>query len=79
MPHTIRNEALHHAADDPPYEGRELQAWPGMTLLRGEVVWNGERFVGRADAGRLPRCKRPEGLRPRPRAQNWRRWMELGD
>ena len=78
-PYTIRNEALHHATDYTPYEGRELQAWPAMTLLRGEVVWDGERFLGRAGGGEFLRCERPEAARPRPREQSWRRWMELED
>ncbi|WOB06204.1 dihydropyrimidinase [Piscinibacter gummiphilus] len=77
MPYTIRNEALHHAADYTPYEGRELQAWPAMTLLRGEVVWDGKRFLGRAGAGQFLHCERPEAARPRPREQSWRRWVEM--
>jgi dihydropyrimidinase len=76
-PYTIRNEALHHAADYTPYEGRELQAWPAMTLLRGEVVWDGQQFLGRAGAGQFLHCERPEAARPRPREQSWRRWVEL--
>ena len=77
MPYTIRNEALHHAADYTPYEGRELQAWPAMTLLRGEVVWDGKKFLGRAGAGQFLHCERPEAARPRPREQSWRRWVEV--
>ncbi|MBX3623848.1 MAG: dihydropyrimidinase [Rhizobacter sp.] len=77
MPYTIRNEALHHAADYTPYEGRELQAWPAMTLLRGEVVWDGKEFLGRAGAGQFLHCERPEAARPRPREQSWRRWVEV--
>ena len=32
---------LHHAVDYTPYEGMKLRAWPGVTLSRGEVVWDG--------------------------------------
>jgi len=76
-PHTIRNETLHHAADYTPYEGMELQAWPAMTLLRGETVWDGEHFLGRAGAGQFLRCDKPEAARPRPRQTSWRRWEGL--
>ena len=77
--HTIRNASLHHAVDHTPYEGRELQAWPAMTLLRGEVVWDGETFLGRPGGGQFLRCDRPETARPRPRQDSWRRWMGLED
>jgi dihydropyrimidinase len=75
-PHTIRNEALHHAVDYTPYEGIELQAWPAMTLLRGEPVWDGERFLGRAGGGQFLRCDRPEPARPRVRQESWRRRID---
>ena len=47
----VRNTQLHHAVDHTPYEGMALKAWPGMTLLRGEVVWDGLNFHGRAGRG----------------------------
>jgi len=34
------NEDLHDNVDYTPYEGMQLQGWPIITLLRGEVVWN---------------------------------------
>jgi dihydropyrimidinase len=55
----VRNAALHHNVDYTPYEGRRLRAWPGMTLSRGEVVWDGREFVGRAGHGRFLRCGAP--------------------
>jgi dihydropyrimidinase len=36
---TIRHAELHDACDYTPYEGREVGAWPVVTLSRGEVVW----------------------------------------
>lgn len=75
--YTIRNRDLHHAVDYTPYEGRELQAWPGITLLRGEVVWDGNCFLGREGGGEFLPCARSEMARPRPRAQSWRHWMEM--
>jgi dihydropyrimidinase len=76
--HTIRNADLHHAVDNTPYEGMTLQAWPAMTLLRGEVVWDGAHFTGRPGGGQFLRCERPDAARPRPRRESWRRWTELG-
>lgn len=52
---TVRKEALHES-DYTPWEGHEVAAWPSMTILRGEVMVENERFVGREGGGRyLPR------------------------
>jgi dihydropyrimidinase len=61
---TIRNAELHHDVDYTPYEGRTLRAWPALTLSRGEVVWDGREFTGRAGHGRFLRCGAP-ALQPR--------------
>ena len=66
-PVEIRNERLHHAVDYTPYEGRMLRAWPGLTLSRGEVVWDGQDFHPRPGRGELLACGRPS-LWPRRRA-----------
>ena len=63
---TVRNGSLHHAVDYTPYEGMQLQAWPGLTLLRGEVVWDGQNFTGRAGRGRFLPCGTPSLLPRRP-------------
>lgn len=55
----VRNDALHHAVDYTPYEGMQLKAWPAMTLSRGEVVWDGQRFTGRKGRGRFLACGAP--------------------
>lgn len=55
----IRNSALHHAVDYTPYEGMRLKAWPGLTLCRGEVVWDGQQFLGQAGRGQFLPCGRP--------------------
>lgn len=52
-PVTIANARLHHAVDYTPYEGRQVRAWPAYTLSRGNVVWNGEAFLGRRGHGRF--------------------------
>ncbi|MET0351773.1 MAG: dihydropyrimidinase [Rhizobacter sp.] len=69
---TIRNADLHHAVDHTPYEGMAVRAWPAMTLLRGEVVWDGTTFRGHPGGGRFLRCDVPEVARPRPRHRSWR-------
>ncbi|HEY0201104.1 MAG TPA: amidohydrolase family protein, partial [Burkholderiaceae bacterium] len=61
----IDNGMLHHAVDYTPYAGIPLQAWPGLTLSRGEVVWDGRDFHGRAGRGRFLPCGNPTLL---PRA-----------
>jgi dihydropyrimidinase len=58
---TISNNALHHAVDYTPYEGRRLRAWPGITLARGEVVWDGQ-FHNRSGKGQFLRCSSPSLL-----------------
>jgi len=58
-PRAIRNADLHHAVDYTPYEGIEVKAWPALTLARGEVVWDGERFHPRAGRGEFLRRAQP--------------------
>ena len=54
----IRNADLHHAVDHTPYEGRCLRAWPALTLIGGEVVWDGQ-FHPRPGQGRFLACGSP--------------------
>jgi dihydropyrimidinase len=61
----IRNAMLHHAVDYTPYEGRELKAWPAMTISRGQIVWDGQRFTGRAGHGEFIACSKPSLLAAR--------------
>jgi dihydropyrimidinase len=58
-PRAIRNADLHHAVDYTPYEGIDVKAWPAVTLARGEVVWDGERFHPRAGKGQFLRRAHP--------------------
>lgn len=59
----IRNQDLHHNVDYTPYEGRALRAWPGVTIVSGEVVWDGA-FHPRKGQGRFLPCGQPS-LMPR--------------
>jgi dihydropyrimidinase len=54
----IRNENLHHNVDYTPYEGRRLRGWPAITLIGGEVVWDGQ-FHPRPGQGRFLACGAP--------------------
>jgi dihydropyrimidinase len=62
----LNNGRLHHAVDYTPYEGMRLSAWPGMTLLRGQVVWDGSDFTSPAGGGRFLECGTPTLLPKKP-------------
>ena len=64
---TIKNAMLHHNVDYTPYEGLTLNAWPGITISRGEVVWDGYDPRGVPGRGRFLRCDRPQSAMPRRR------------
>lgn len=55
----LTNAKLHHAVDYTPYEGMKLRAWPGVTLLRGEVVWDGKDFHAQEGRGEFLKCGTP--------------------
>lgn len=63
----LKNEQLHHEVDYTPYEGMRLKAWPGLTLARGEVVWDGSDFHPQPGRGQLLACGAPS-LMPARRA-----------
>ncbi|MGI4778973.1 MAG: dihydropyrimidinase [Janthinobacterium lividum] len=65
-PVRLTNALLHHEVDYTPYEGMTLQAWPGLTLSRGEVVWDGTDFHPQRGRGELLTCGLPT-LMPRRR------------
>ena len=55
-----------HEADYSPWEGRDLAAWPSLTMLRGKVmVENGELRGALTDGKFLPR-QIPQEIRTRP-------------
>ncbi len=61
---SLTNASLHHAVDYTPYEGMRLRAWPRLTLVNGEIIWDGERFHPRQGQGRFLHCGRPSLLPP---------------
>src|SRR5918912_2299602 len=63
--HTVRAAEMHEA-DYSPWEGRDLAAWPSVTMLRGKImVENGELKGALTDGKFLPR-KVPDDMRSRP-------------
>lgn len=56
--HVISNNSLHHGADYTPYEGKVLRAWPKLTIVGGEVIWDG-KFRPRLGKGRFIATERP--------------------
>ena len=51
----VRNENLHES-DYTPWEGKEVSAWPVLTILRGKiVVENGRFFAEESDGQYLSR------------------------
>jgi dihydropyrimidinase len=58
----LKNELLHHEVDYTPYEGMRLKAWPGLTVSRGEVVWDAAGFHPQPGRGELLVCGSPSLL-----------------
>ncbi len=63
--HTVRAAELHEA-DYSPWEGRDLAAWPSMTMLRGKIVVEGGTFTGDLKDGQFLPRKVPDEIRARP-------------
>ena len=63
--HTVRAAELHEA-DYSPWEGRDLAAWPSMTMLRGKIVVEGGTFAGDLKDGQFLLRKVPDEIRARP-------------
>jgi len=61
---TIAQTMLHDAMDYTPYEGRKIRGWPVTTLVRGELVAQGGKFVGAAGRGRFLKCDVSPATRP---------------
>ena len=55
-----------HEADYSPWEGRDLAAWPSMTILRGKIVVENGTFAGTLKDGQFLPRKVPEDIRARP-------------
>ncbi len=61
---TLRHALLNDGADYTPYEGREIQGWPIMTIVRGHKVVQAGNLIGRKGSGvYLRRDRSPFALR----------------
>src|SRR5215470_19639129 len=63
--HIVRAAEMHEA-DYSPWEGRDLAAWPSLTMLRGKVVVENGTFIGNLKDGQFLSRKVPEEIRSRP-------------
>jgi dihydropyrimidinase len=63
--HTVRAAELHEA-DYSPWEGRDLAAWPSMTMLRGKIVVEGGTFTGDLKDGQFVLRRVSDAIRERP-------------
>jgi dihydropyrimidinase len=61
---TVRAQDLHEA-DYSPWEGKEVGAWPSVTVLRGKVMVADGKFHGDLKDGKYLKRKIPEGIRAR--------------
>jgi dihydropyrimidinase len=57
----LTKETLHES-DYTPWEGYPVAAWPSLTLLRGKVVVEGERFLAAPGDGQLLKRKLHESV-----------------
>jgi dihydropyrimidinase len=73
---TLTNAMLHHNVDYTPYEGQAFNAWPAITLSRGEVVWDGTSPQGAAGRGEFLRAVCPVNAQPKQRPGATRRWLD---
>jgi dihydropyrimidinase len=63
--HVVRAAEMHEA-DYSPWEGRDLAAWPSLTMLRGKIVVEGGRLQGDRKDGQFLARKVPDEIRSRP-------------
>jgi dihydropyrimidinase len=55
-----------HEADYSPWEGRDLAAWPSVTILRGKVMVEDGNFHGELADGQFLKRKVADEIRSRP-------------
>ena len=65
-----------HFALTPLLRWRWYRAWPGLTLLRGQVVWDGQSFTGRPGDGRFLARGLPSLFPIGARAPGRRSWLQ---
>ncbi|HVC51744.1 MAG TPA: amidohydrolase family protein [Stellaceae bacterium] len=63
--HTVKAADMHEA-DYSPWEGRDLAAWPLLTMLRGKIVVEGGALKGALSDGAFLSRKVADDIRSRP-------------
>jgi len=63
--HTVKAADMHEA-DYSPWEGRDLAAWPSLTMLRGKIVVEGGALKGALSDGAFLSRKVADDIRSRP-------------
>ena len=61
--YAYRGAEAMHESDYSPWEGRQVDAWPAMTILRGKVVVEDDRWVGDARGGEWIARSIPDEIR----------------
>ena len=61
---TVRAQDLHET-DYTPWEGKEVGAWPSVTVLRGKVMVADGKFYGDLKDGQYLKRKIPDAIRAR--------------
>ena len=51
--HSLNAADLHMGTDLSVYEGKEVTGWPVLTILRGKVIVENERFLGKPGEGQF--------------------------
>lgn len=50
---TVSAKTLHQLSDFTPYEGWKLKGWPTLTMVRGQVVFENGKIVGKPGTGKF--------------------------
>jgi dihydropyrimidinase len=53
----VKVDTLHSAQDFTPFEGIKYQGWPVYTIVRGKVIFENDKIVGKPGDGQY--IKRP--------------------
>ena len=57
---TLKQEMLHMGTDYSPFDRMSLQGRPVLTMIRGEIIVENNRFVGNGFKGKMVRRNTPE-------------------
>lgn len=55
--HSLNAKDLHEGTDVSAYEGMEVTGWPTVTILRGKVIVENEKFLGTCGQGQFVKGK----------------------